>query len=469
MASIIKADNLQKVSDDSNIIKKCGSTITVGSSGATVSLASGASQTGFGTPSSSVLWCTTAKTSPLTAADKVGYFLNTTGGVITVTLPSSPSAGDVVAFKDYANTFDTNNVTICRGGSKISGSTINPILDTEGDSIKLVYVDATQGWLNVQTDDTVKGFPLFICATGGTISCSGDFRIHTFNADSTFTVNSAPTPSNNNVDYLIIAGGGSGGNSRAGAGGAGGFRESYNPATSGTYTASPLATPTSLPVSVQGYSITVGAGGAIPATPSDSGVSGSVSTFSSITSAGGGGGGSNSPHPGAGVNGGSGGAGMNPGPGGAQPGGTGNTPPVSPPQGNPGGTGVFSAPFYGGGGGGGATSSGGNGTSTVGGTGGNGVGTQINNIAPIGAPGPSPTSRYFTGGGGGGGNTGTSGVAGYGGGGIGGEATTVVGNGTTNTGGGGGGGTGSTNPSYNPTGQGGLGGSGVVIIRYKFQ
>ena len=51
MASIIKADNLQKVSDDSNIIKKCGSTITVGSSGATVALASGASQTGFGTPS----------------------------------------------------------------------------------------------------------------------------------------------------------------------------------------------------------------------------------------------------------------------------------------------------------------------------------------------------------------------------------------------------------------------------------
>jgi hypothetical protein len=34
MASIIKADNIQKVSDGSNIIKKCGSTITLGSCGA---------------------------------------------------------------------------------------------------------------------------------------------------------------------------------------------------------------------------------------------------------------------------------------------------------------------------------------------------------------------------------------------------------------------------------------------------
>jgi hypothetical protein len=39
MASIIKADNIQKVSDGTNIIKKCGSTITLGSCGATISLA----------------------------------------------------------------------------------------------------------------------------------------------------------------------------------------------------------------------------------------------------------------------------------------------------------------------------------------------------------------------------------------------------------------------------------------------
>ena len=69
-----------------------------------------------------VNWCTTAKTSPLTVASGNGYFINTSGGAVTVTLPSSPSAGDIVAFKDYANTWDSNSVTLCRNGSKIINS-----------------------------------------------------------------------------------------------------------------------------------------------------------------------------------------------------------------------------------------------------------------------------------------------------------------------------------------------------------
>ena len=116
MASIIKTDNIQKVSDDSNIIKKCGSTITLGSSGATVALASGATQTGFGR-TGTVDWCTTAKTSPFTAVSGDGYFVNTTSGAVTVTLPASPSAGDIVAIKDYAATFSSNNLTVGRNGS----------------------------------------------------------------------------------------------------------------------------------------------------------------------------------------------------------------------------------------------------------------------------------------------------------------------------------------------------------------
>ena len=63
-------------------------------------------------------WCTTVKTSPLTAVSGEGYFLNTTCGAITVTLPSGPSAGDIVSIKDYADTFDTNALTLCRNGSK---------------------------------------------------------------------------------------------------------------------------------------------------------------------------------------------------------------------------------------------------------------------------------------------------------------------------------------------------------------
>jgi hypothetical protein len=413
MTSTIKVDNIQKVSDGSSIIKKCGSTITVGSCGATVALASGASQTGFGTPSSSVLWCTTAKTSPFTAADKVGYFVNTTGGVVTVTLPSSPSAGDVVAIKDYANTFDTNNVTVGRNSSKIFGECLDATLSTEGDSITLVYVDGTQGWINVNTDDTVKGAPLFICASGGTITCSGDFRIHTFNSDSTFTVNSAPTPANNNVSYMVVGGGGgsgsSGGNS-AGGGGAGGFREGKTPAT--PYTASPLVAPAGLPVSVTAYPITVGGGGTgapgnpgpAPETPGTNGVN---STFSSITSAGGGfGAGSSAPGAGGpgGSGGGAGGGGLN------RPGGTGNTPPVSPAQGNNGGQSPSSPPDANGGGGGGAGAAGTNASGPSSGSGGNGVSTEITGSAVTrggggagGAYTPAGASMGSAGSGGGGG------------------------------------------------------------------
>jgi hypothetical protein len=69
----------------------------------------------------SVTWDTTAKTAGFTAVSGNGYFVNTTSGAITVTLPSSPSAGDVVGIKDYANTADTNAITIGRNGSNIDG------------------------------------------------------------------------------------------------------------------------------------------------------------------------------------------------------------------------------------------------------------------------------------------------------------------------------------------------------------
>ena len=79
---------------------QCGSTLTLGSSGKTVTLAPGASQSGFGR-TGTVNWCTTAKTSPLTVVSGNGYFINTTSGGITVTLPSS--AGTVALTTDIAD------------------------------------------------------------------------------------------------------------------------------------------------------------------------------------------------------------------------------------------------------------------------------------------------------------------------------------------------------------------------------
>ena len=62
------------------IDKQSGSTLTLGGSGTTVQLGTGASQTGFGR-SGSVNWQTTPKTTTFTAADGEGYFINSSGAV----------------------------------------------------------------------------------------------------------------------------------------------------------------------------------------------------------------------------------------------------------------------------------------------------------------------------------------------------------------------------------------------------
>ena len=456
MASTIKVNNIQNQCG-ANIANKCGSTITLGASGDTITLACGASQTGFGR-TGTVNWDTTAKTASFTAVSGNGYFVNTTSGAVTVTMPASPSAGDIVGIKDYAGTFATNNVTVGRNGSNFDGVATDAILSTDQLSVFFVYVDGTQGWKATQNDSGSYGTQ-YVVATGGTITTCGDYKIHTFTGPGTFCVSCGGNPlGSSTVDYLVVAGGGGGGSSfcssygGAGGGGAGGYRESSG-AASGCYTASPLgACVSALPVTVQGYPITVGGGGAGNSTTAGS--RGGTSVFSTIQSQGGGGGIGASPVTG-GPNtpGGSGGGGYGPIAGVS----LGNTPPVSPPQGNNGGIPAPSicAPGYGRGGGGGATTAGSVGVPTGPGGGGNGATSSING---------TPTTR--AGGGGGGSSPGTT--AGSGGPGGGGDGTTGGdgNNGTTNTGGGGGGG-GGTGPATPRLG--GTGGSGIVIIRYKYQ
>ena len=327
------------------------------------------------------------KTASFTASANEGYFLNTTSGQITVTLPASPTAGDVVGVKDYADTFDTNKLELNANGNKIQGSTTNFDITVEGTAAILLYVDSTKGWLLVDQSKAadISEAASFTAATGGTITTSGDFKIHTFTSPGTFCVSSignGPTNPNggpNTVSYLVLAGGG--GSQNAGAacgaaagGGGGGFREGRDIAPS--YTASPLVT-TGLTITKSPFPVTVGGGGASgggnqPNTYNN----GSNSVFSTITSAGGGTGTSYFQAGGAG---GSGGGGSS----GGHAGGSGNTPPVSPPQGNSGGSGLPVA--WAAGGGGGAGGSGGNAlpSPSRGGNAGAGVTTHISG-SPVG-------------------------------------------------------------------------------------
>jgi len=461
MASTIKVNNIQNQCG-ANIANKCGSTITLGASGDTITLACGASQTGFGR-TGTVDWDTTAKTASFTAVSGNGYFVNTTSGAITVTLPASPSAGDIVSLADYTNTWQTNNVTVARNGSNIGGVAADAILSTEGQSVTFIYVDGTEGWKNVQdSTSNVTGNP-FIVATGGTITTCGNCKIHTFTGPGTFCVSSAAVcAANNEVSYLVVAGGGSSSgtyafsNTTAG-GGAGGFREDKSPVT--PYTASPLDGAGPITVTATSFPITVGGGGTGgPSSPPVRGAPGSNSIFSTITAAGGGTGGHDDQRLGdAGGSGGGTGGGSNSS--GCRA--AGNTPPTSPAQGQPGGSSPVGPPDSSSGGGGGATQAGQDANTpspNIGGNGGNGATTSISG---------TPTAY---GGGGGGGSGGSPGSGGTGGGGTGGGPSCGGSgtSGTTNTGGGAGGRS-PGNPSFGGPGCGANGGSGIVIIRYKYQ
>jgi len=438
------------------IDKQSGSTLTLGGSGTAVTLACGATQTGFGR-TGTVDWQTgSIKTATFTAVSGEGYFCNTAGGTFEVDLPAG-SAGAIVSIQDYNNTFDSNALTVDPNGSeKINGGDagVSITLDTEGRGVTFVYIDATVGWRSVQDNDfTKKGVTAaYITATGGTITtvCT-NFKVHTFTGPGTFTVCSVGNAAgSNSVDYLVLAGGGGGSgapDNGSGGGGAGGFRTSAS-----TYSGPPLAVACGVPVTAQGYAVVVGGGGAGGVSPpASNGTPGVTSSALSISSAGGGGG---SKYNNAGQNGGSGGgAGEFGGPAGA--GGTGNQPPVSPAQGkdgggsHPGGRGT--------GGGGGATEDGVTGTSSASGRGGAGAPNAITGSAV-----------NYAGGGGGGiycGTTGAASPCGTGG------AGKPVPAGSSNPGtvnrGGGGGGSGGQGGGINVAG--GAGGSGIVIIRYKFQ
>lgn len=350
-------------------------------------------------------WQSTIQTSSFTAAAGKGYFVNTTSGVITVTLPAGV-VGEEIILQDYARTFDTNKITITANGSeKIQGGTADKVCNTENALVRLVYQDATQGW------------------TGNNIA-----------ADTAV------------VNYLVVAGGGGGGAGYyAGAGGAGGYRTSYGDAS-----VSALSL-----IRATNYTVTIGAGGASQSDQTTVGNSGSNSVFATITSAGGGGGGSRDygvdGTPRAGLAGGSGGGSAW-----GYVGGAGNTPSVTPSQGNAGGQ-ALTGNSYGSGGGGATAAGGGTNTDNNGGAG------ATNSI--------TGSSVAYAGGGGGGGyvaggpsqpfHVGTGGVGGGGNGGDygNGSAATV---GTANTGGGGGGGGGPQGNANN----GASGGSGVVILRY---
>ena len=126
------------------VIPQSGTNLQIGEAGDTIDLTTPTVNLPTGVGGTS--W-QAVKTSSFTAVAGEGYFINTTGGVITATLPSSATIGNEVSIIDYAGTADTNNITIGRNGHNIQGAASDMTVSTERAAFTLVYVDVTQGWL----------------------------------------------------------------------------------------------------------------------------------------------------------------------------------------------------------------------------------------------------------------------------------------------------------------------------------
>ena len=359
-------------------------------------------------------------------------------GTSSITLNGSTGSTDSIV---VGSSFIRNN-SIGLGQTTTTGRNAGV-----GTAIGTIIYNSTTGLVEVYDGSSWQSTSdRYLQASGGIVTTyySGGvlWAAHTFTSSGTFSVVSAP-PNNNTVEYLVVAGGG-GGNNGGGVGGGGGGAGGFRTGIGLTVSSAPGV-----------YTISVGSGGARGEAPAvNVATRGNPSFISSpgitsITSTGGGAGvgGNTTFTPGTQPGGSGGGSGTN------DPGytpfgtGAGNTPPTSPPQGNPGG---FGSDVWEGGGGGGAGAAG----SIL--NGGNGSSSSI-----------SGSSVTYAGGGGGGRNTwqggGSAGSGGSGGGGSGGNRTGPTAEnpgtaGTTNLGGGGGGG---------GRNVGAAGGSGVVIIRYQ--
>ena len=350
MSSIIKVNTVQDT-DGNNIINENANTITIGASGDTISIPAGATLANNGTATgfASIDWQSTIVTGAThTASANQGIWIDTTSNACNLTLPGSPSVGDQLIFSDFKRTWGSNAVTLTLNGSKYQGFTSpDPVYDTEGETVHIVYSGSTQGWIPIN-DGAVAN----------------------------------ETPQTYDITALVVAGGGSTQNGYVqGGGGAGGYRTTTITTAVGVV-----------------YTVVVGGGGA-GGSPGNNGTNSSIAApgFATYTSSGGGYG-----RTGSGQSGGSGaGTFSNSVPG---TGGAGNSGGYTPAEGNDGGDGPGGGSTgSGGGGGAGAVGQ----TAAAGSNGGDGTSNSITGSAVYyagGGAGGRYSGSNATGGQGGGGN-----------------------------------------------------------------
>jgi len=99
---------------------------------------------GGGGTSPALTWNIASSNATMTANN--GYFVDTSSGAKTMTLPTSATLGDTIRINDLAGSFSTNNLTVARNGHKIQGIAQDLLVDVEQSSFGLVYSNSTYGW-----------------------------------------------------------------------------------------------------------------------------------------------------------------------------------------------------------------------------------------------------------------------------------------------------------------------------------
>ena len=202
-------------------------------------------------------WQSSVKTSDFTGVAGEGYFVDTTSSAVTVTLPSSPSVGDLISFIDYGGNSAANPIVFTTSDN-IEGGSGNKAMQYSKGAVQLIFSGSTKGWL----------------ASNAAGEGSEALRNPITSVD---------------VNFLVLAGGG-GQNSYGyynGGAGAGGLRTS----TGSTYSGGGSSLESALTLNLlQNYTITLGAGGSARSTIFQNAGNGTDTTFASITADGGAGG-----------------------------------------------------------------------------------------------------------------------------------------------------------------------------------
>ncbi|MCK5016761.1 MAG: hypothetical protein KAS32_06775, partial [Candidatus Peribacteraceae bacterium] len=143
-----------------------------------------------------------------------GYFVNTSGGIVSITLPAVAVEGDTIAVCDYDGSFGTNNCTLNRNGHNIMGLAEDFVCNISYMGLQIVYSDVTQGWqITLTADGPGKISTPAVVSVSGTID-----EIDVDNSDPINPIvsispnldisgNGTPPPQIVSDDFLIEAGG----------------------------------------------------------------------------------------------------------------------------------------------------------------------------------------------------------------------------------------------------------------------